>query len=316
MAQQETKQEELTQELTQEDFTPITYEQDQAEKIVGESTSYWKDAWRRFRQNKLAIAGVIIIILLGLMALIGPHLTEYNYRDNDLMNANQSPSAEHWFGTDNLGRDMFARTWEGAKISLFIGLTAAFIDLIIGVIWGSVSGYIGGRVDEILMRIADILSALPYLLVVILLMVVLPQGLWTLIIAMTITGWINMARIVRGEVMRLKTEEYVLAAKSLGASTVRIIAKHLIPNMLGPILVTLTLTVPTAIFTEAFLSFLGLGVPAPLASWGTMTSDGLQALRYYPYQLFFPAFFISLTMLAFNVVGDGLRDALDPKDRR
>lgn len=316
MAQQETKQEELTQEVTQEDFTPITYEQDQAEKIVGESTSYWKDAWRRFRQNKLAIAGVIIIILLGLMALIGPHLTEYNYRDNDLMNANQSPSAEHWFGTDNLGRDMFARTWEGAKISLFIGLTAAFIDLIIGVIWGSVSGYIGGRVDEILMRIADILSALPYLLVVILLMVVLPQGLWTLIIAMTITGWINMARIVRGEVMRLKTEEYVLAAKSLGASTVRIIAKHLIPNMLGPILVTLTLTVPTAIFTEAFLSFLGLGVPAPLASWGTMTSDGLQALRYYPYQLFFPAFFISLTMLAFNVVGDGLRDALDPKDRR
>lgn len=316
MAQQETKQEELTQELTQEDFTPITYEQDQAEKIVGESTSYWKDAWRRFRQNKLAIAGVVIIIILGLMALIGPHLTEYNYRDNDLMNANQSPSAEHWFGTDNLGRDMFARTWEGAKISLFIGLTAAFIDLIIGVIWGSVSGYIGGRVDEILMRIADILSALPYLLVVILLMVVLPQGLWTLIIAMTITGWINMARIVRGEVMRLKTEEYVLAAKSLGASTVRIIAKHLIPNMLGPILVTLTLTVPTAIFTEAFLSFLGLGVPAPLASWGTMTSDGLQALRYYPYQLFFPAFFISLTMLAFNVVGDGLRDALDPKDRR
>src|SRR5690625_3897857 len=316
MAQQETKQEELTQELTQEDFTPITYEQDQAEKIVGESTSYWKDAWRRFRQNKLAIAGVVIIIILGLMALIGPHLTEYNYRDNDLMSANQSPSAEHWFGTDNLGRDMFARTWEGAKISLFIGLTAAFIDLIIGVIWGAVSGFVGGRVDEYFMRIADILSALAYLLVVILLMVIMPKGLWTLIIAMTITGWINMARIVRGEVMRLKTEEYVLAAKSLGASSVRIIRRHLIPNMLGPILVTLTLTVPTAIFTEAFLSFLGLGVPAPLASWGTMTADALPALRYYPFQLFFPAFFISLTMLAFNVVGDGLRDALDPKERR
>ncbi len=315
MAKQDTSQE-INQSLTKEDFTPITYEQDQAEKIVGESTSYWKDAWRRFRKNKLAIAGIIIIILLGVMALVGPHLTDHNYRDNDLMNANQPPSAEHWFGTDNLGRDMFARTWEGAKISLFIGLTAAFIDLVIGVIWGSISGYIGGRVDEILMRIADILSALPYLLVVILLMVVLPQGLWTLIIAMTITGWINMARIVRGEVMRLKTEEYVLAAKSLGANTFRIIAKHLIPNMLGPILVTLTLTVPTAIFTEAFLSFLGLGVPAPLASWGTMTSDGIQSLRYYPYQLFFPAFFISLTMLAFNVVGDGLRDALDPKDRR
>ena len=302
--------------IKESDFTPIQYTQSETEKIVGESTSYWKDAWRRFRKNKLAISGVIIIILLAIMAIFGPLMTEHNDYENDLINANKPPSAEHWFGTDNLGRDMFARTWEGAKISLFIGLTAAFIDLIIGVIWGSVSGYIGGRVDEYLMRIADILSALPYLLVVILLMVVMPQGLWTLIIAMTITGWINMARIVRGEVMRLKNEEYVLAAKSLGASTVRIITKHLIPNMLGPILVTLTLTVPTAIFTEAFLSFLGLGVPAPLASWGTMTSDGISALRYYPFQLLFPAFFISLTMLAFNVVGDGLRDALDPKDRR
>lgn len=302
--------------IKQSDFSPIQYEQQDAEKIVGESTSYWKDAFRRFRKNKLAIAGIIVIVLLGFMALVGPKMTEHNYKDNDLINANQSPSAEHWFGTDNLGRDMFARTWEGAKISLFIGLTAAFIDLIIGVIWGSVSGYIGGRVDEYLMRIADILSALPYLLVVILLMVIMPKGLWTLIIAMTITGWINMARIVRGEVMRLKTEEYVLAARTLGASSVRIISKHLIPNMLGPILVTLTLTVPTAIFTEAFLSFLGLGVPAPLASWGTMTADALPALRYYPFQLFFPAFFISLTMLAFNVVGDGLRDALDPKERR
>jgi len=298
------------------DFEPIRYEQDEAEKIIGESTSYGKDAWRRFKKNKLAVAGVLVIICLGLLAIFGPKMTEHNYYDNDLMNANVAPSAEHWFGTDNLGRDMFARTWEGAKISLFIGLTAAFIDLIIGVIWGSISGYIGGRVDEYLMRIADILTALPYLLVVILLMVVLPKGLWTLIIAMTITGWINMARIVRGEVMRLKTEEYVLAARSLGASSVRIITKHLIPNMLGPILVTLTLTVPTAIFTEAFLSFLGLGVPAPLASWGTMTADALPALRYYPFQLFFPAFFISLTMLAFNVVGDGLRDALDPKERR
>lgn len=302
--------------LRQTDFEPIHYNDHEAEKIVGESTSYAKDAWRRFKKNKLAIAGVIVILLLGFMALVGPKITEHNYYDNDLMNANVAPSSDHWFGTDNLGRDMFARTWEGAKISLFIGLTAAFIDLIIGIIWGSVSGLVGGRIDEYLMRIADILAALPYLLVVILLMVVMPKGLWTLIIAMTITGWINMARIVRGEVMRLKTEEYVLAARSLGASSFRIITKHLIPNMLGPILVTLTLTVPTAIFTEAFLSFLGLGVPAPLASWGTMTADALQALRYYPFQLFFPAFFISLTMLAFNVVGDGLRDALDPKERR
>lgn len=303
-------------QLDRTDFEPTKYKQSDAEKIVGESTSYWKDAWRRFKKNKLAILGIVVILLLGIMAIFGAKISGHNYFDNDLMNANKAPSAEHWFGTDNLGRDLFARTWEGAKISLFIGLTATFIDLIIGVIWGSVSGYIGGRVDEFLMRIADILSAVPYLLVVILLMVIMPQGLWTLIIAMTITGWINMARIVRGEVLRLKTEEYVLAARSLGSSSVRIMRKHLIPNMVGPILVTLTLTVPTAIFTEAFLSFLGLGVPAPLASWGTMTADALPALRYHPYQLFFPAFFISLTMLAFNVVGDGLRDALDPKDRR
>src|SRR5690625_2219942 len=303
-------------QFKQSDFEPIEYQQSDAEKIAGESTSYWKDAWRRFKKNKLAFAGIFIIIFLGVMSLIGGPISGHNYFDNDLINANQSPSGEHWFGTDNLGRDLFARTWYGAKISLTIGLTAAFIDLIIGVIWGSVSGYMGGRVDEYMMRIADILSGVPYLLVVILLMVIMPQGLWTLIIAMTITGWINMARIVRGEVMRLKAEEYVMAAKSLGANTFRVLSKHLIPNTLGPILVTLTLTVPNAIFTEAFLSFLGLGVPAPLASWGTMTSDALGALRYYPFQLFFPAFFICLTRLAFNVVGDGRRDALDPKDRR
>lgn len=303
-------------QIKETDFEPIYYEQSDAEKIAGESTSFWKDAWRRFKQNKLAIMGIVVIVLLGIMSIIGTIVSGQNYYDNDLLNANQSPSMEHWFGTDNLGRDIFARTWYGARISLFIGLTAAFLDLIIGVVWGTVSGYLGGKVDEYMMRIADILSGVPYLLVVILLMVIMKPGLWTIIIAMTITGWINMARIVRGEVMRLKAEEYVLAARSLGASSLRIMSKHLIPNTLGPILVTLTLTVPTAIFTEAFLSFLGLGVPAPLASWGTMSADALQSFRYYPFQLFFPAFFICLTMLAFNVVGDGMRDALDPKDRR
>ena len=303
-------------QIKESDFEPIYYEQSDAEKIAGESTSFWKDAWRRFKQNKLAIMGIIVIVLLAIMSIFGTVISGQNYYNNDLLNANKPPSAEHWFGTDNLGRDIFARTWYGARISLFIGLTAAFLDLIIGVIWGTISGYLGGRVDEYMMRIADILSGVPYLLVVILLMVIMPAGLWTLIIAMTITGWIGMARIVRGEVLKLKAEEFVLASKSLGANTLRVMTKHLIPNALGAILVTLTLTVPTAIFTEAFLSFLGLGVPAPKASWGTMTSDALSSLRYYPYQLFFPAFFICLTMLAFNVVGDGLRDALDPKDRR
>ncbi|TQS72061.1 ABC transporter permease [Ornithinibacillus gellani] len=302
-------------EIKQSDFEALPLDRMDAEKIAGESTSYWKDAWRRFRKNKLALAGVVVIILLGIMAFIGGPISGQNYYQNDLMNANQKPSSEHWFGTDNLGRDVFARTWYGAKISLFIGLMAALIDLIIGIIWGAVAGFFGGKVDEYMMRIADILYGVPYLLVVILLMVIMPPGLWTLIIAMTITGWINMARIVRGQVMQLRSEEYVMASQSLGASNSRLMFRHLVPNTMGPILVTLTLTIPSAIFTEAFLSFLGLGVPAPLASWGTMSSDALGSLQYYPFQLFFPAFFICLTMLAFNVIGDGMRDALDPKGR-
>jgi oligopeptide transport system permease protein len=303
-------------QLTTVDFEPLHVSQAESERIAGESTSYWKDAWRRFRKNKLAIAGIFIILLLGFMSFYGAKMSGHNYKDNDLMATNQTMSEDHWFGTDTLGRDIFARTWEGAKISLFIGLMAAFLDLIIGVIWGAVAGYFGGKVDEYMMRIADILYGLPYLLVVILLMVVMGQGIWTMIIAMVITGWINMARIVRGQVMQLRSEEYVLASRSLGASNSRLLFKHLIPNTLGPILVTLTLTVPNAIFTEAFLSFLGLGVPMPHASWGVMTSDALGAFQYYPYQLFFPAFFICLTMLAFNVIGDGMRDALDPKGRK
>src|SRR5699024_3203568 len=265
--------------------------------------------------NKLAILGIIVIVFLAVMSITGTMISGQNYSDNSLLDANQSPSLEHWFGTDNLGRDLFARTWYGARISLFIGLTAAFIDLIIGVIWGTVSGYLGGKVDEYMMRIADVLSGVPYLLVVILLMVIMPQGLWTLIIAMTITGWIGMARIVRGEVLKLKSEEFILASKSLGASTVRIMTKHLVTNAIGAILVTLTLTIPNAILSEVFLIFLGLGVRGQQVSWGTMSSDFLSSLLYYQYQLFFSAFFISLTMLAFNVVGDGLRDALDPQDR-
>jgi oligopeptide transport system permease protein len=301
-------------QLEKSDFEPLGIDQEASEKIVGESTSYWKDAWRRFRENKLAVFGVIMIILLAVMALIGEPISGKSYDDTNIMNVNKTPSAEHWFGTDNLGRDIFARTWYGARISLFIGLMASLIDLIIGVIWGAISGFFGGKVDEYMMRIADILYGVPYLLVVILLMVVMPPGLWTMIIAMSITGWISMARIVRGQVLQLKSEEYVMASKSLGASNFRLMFRHLIPNTLGPILVTLTLTIPTAIFTEAFLSYLGLGVPAPRASWGTMSSDALSGFEYFPYQLFFPAFFICLTILAFNVIGDGLRDALDPKE--
>lgn len=304
------------EEFSNNSFQPITVLSHEREEINRPKQTYLGDALRRFRKNKLALIGVAVIALLAILSIFGPKISGYDYFTNDLANNNQAPSSAHWFGTDSLGRDIFSRTWYGARISLFIGIAAALIDLVIGVIWGATAGFFGGRVDEYMMRIADILYGIPYLLVVILLMIVLPQGLLTMIIAMSITGWINMARIVRGQVLQLKLSEFVLAAQTLGTNNIKILIRHLIPNTMGPILVTLTLTIPTAIFTEAFLSYLGLGVPAPLASWGTMASEGLPALVYYPWILFFPAFFICLVMMAFNVVGDGLGDALDPKDRR
>ncbi|KAF0816857.1 Oligopeptide ABC transporter, permease protein OppC [Bacillus sp. ZZV12-4809] len=303
-------------QISKDKFKLVGTQLGEAEKISKPSLSFWKDVFIRFRKNKLALFGLVLLALLIFMAIFGPYMTSYDYASNDLGNKNQPPSSEHWFGTDDLGRDMFARTWEGARISIFIGVAAAVIDLIIGVLWGGIAGYKGGRTDEGMMRFADILYGVPYLLLVILLMVVLGQGLSTMIIAMSITGWINMSRIVRGQVLSLKNQEYVLAAKTLGANTSRIMGKHLIPNSMGPILVTMTLTVPSAIFTEAFLSFIGLGLTPPIASWGTMANDGLAAMRYYPWRLFFPAVFICLTIFAFNVVGDGLRDALDPRMRK
>lgn len=306
----------MTDSLSPELFERIAHNPAEADFQGPPSLSYWQDAWRRFRGNPVAMAGLATLSLLMVFAAIGPYLNGYTYYEVSLESKNLAPSAEHWFGTDDLGRDIFTRTAYGARISLFIGIAAAAIDLVIGVIWGGVAAFAGGRTDEVMMRIADILFALPYLLVVVLLMVVLGSGLVPILIAMTVIGWINMARIVRGQILQLKSQEFVIAAQALGASFSRILARHLIPNAMGPIIVTVTLTVPTAIFVEAFLSFLGLGVQAPIASWGTMANDGLPALRYYPWRLFFPALFISTTMLSFNLVGDGLRDALDPKLRR
>jgi len=269
--------------------------------------------WQRFRQHKAAMTGLIILIIMVIMATIGPHLTPYTYYDVNLIHKNLPPSITYWFGTDDLGRDLFTRVWYGARISLFVGSAAATIDVIIGVLWGSIAALAGNKTDEFMMRFADILYALPYLLVVIMLIVAMGSGIIPIIIAMTVIGWINMARIVRSEVLRLKRQEFILAAQALGASFWRLLLRHLIPNTAGSIIVTLTLTIPSAIFVEAFLSFLGLGVQAPIASWGTMAREGLPALQYYPWRLFFPAIFISLTMLGFNLIGDGLHDALDPK---
>jgi oligopeptide transport system permease protein len=304
------------QSIPKEKFQVVGNTGSDIERINKPSLSFWKDVSIRFRKNKLAMFGVILLFILVFMAIFGPYMTGYDYATNDLMNTNKAPNSDHWFGTDDLGRDVFTRVWEGARISLFIGIIAALIDFSIGVFWGGFSGYKGGRTDEFMMRIADILYGVPYLLLVILLMVVLGQSVGTMILAMTITGWINMSRIVRGQVLSLKNQEYVLASRTLGAGLTRIMGRHLIPNTMGPILVTMTLTVPSAIFTEAFLSYLGLGLTPPVASWGTMASEGLPALKYYPWRLFFPATFISLTIFAFNVIGDGLRDALDPRLRK
>ncbi|WVP26565.1 ABC transporter permease [Bacillus licheniformis] len=303
------------QQIPKDMFEPAAVDHSEAEKISKKNLSFWTDVFLRFKENKLALFGLVVLILIALMAIFAPVFSSFQYEETDLTNANQPPSGEHWFGTDDLGRDVFVRTWVGARISLTIGL-AALIDVLIGVIWGAISGIRGGRTDEIMMRIADILWAIPSLLMTILLLVVMGKGLITMIVAMVITGWINMARIVRGQVLQLKNQEFVLASRTLGAKNSRIIRKHLLPNIMSPILVTMTLTVPTAIFYEAFLSYLGLGVPQPLASWGTMATDGVQGLEYYPWRLFFPATFICLTMFAFNVIGDGLRDALDPKLRK
>jgi len=303
--------------ITQDMFQPVPRSEQDAEQIKRPSISYWSDVWRRLKENKLAMTGLIIIVILIIMAIIGPYLNEYEYYEQNFEKKNLTPNSEHWFGTDSAGRDIFTRSWHGARISLFIGITAALLDFLIGVIYGGFSGLRGGRIDNIMMRIAEVLYSIPYLLMVILLMVVLGGGIWTIIIAMTITGWIPMARLVRGQVLQLKEYEFIHAAKALGASNGWILRKHLVPNSMGPILVNVTLTVPTAIFAEATLSFLGLGIPAPQASWGTMTSDALGSILVgNVYQLFIPAALISLTMFAFNVLGDGLRDALDPRLRK
>lgn len=301
---------------TNEMFKRIDFVHDTSYDIARPSTTYWQDAWRRLKKNKMAMCGLFMIIFILLIAIVGPMLSPYSYSDQTLENANLEPSSQHWFGTDNLGRDLYTRILYGARISLSIGIVASIIVVTIGVVYGGISGYFGGRVDSIMMRIVDIMWSIPMLLYVILLMVVLGAGLINIFIALGLVYWLRMARIVRGQILTLKELEYVMAAQLIGASSWRIILRHLIPNSMGPIIIVMTLSIPEAIFTEAFLSFIGLGVSAPMASWGVLASEGVTSLRSYPYQLFFPAAAICITMLAFNFLGDGLRDALDPRLRK
>lgn len=314
----------MNQALLKEDvqFQPLDKRNIHQHEQERPSTYLWKDVLLKIVKNKLAMFGFILLFLIVLLAIIGPHIVPHSPTKQSLTNGNLTLSSEHWFGTDDLGRDMWARTWSGARISLTIGFVAAAIDLVIGVLVGGISGYmagrgkIGDRIDSFLMRVVEVLYGIPYLLVVILLLVIMKPGLLTMIIALSITGWVGMARIVRGQVLQLKEQEYVLASEKLGTSHPRIIIKHLLPNMAGIIIVNLTFTIPQAIFAESFLSFLGLGVQSPMASWGTMANDSLGViLNGYWWRLFFPGLMISLTMFAFNAFGDGFQDALDPRSK-
>lgn len=295
----------------------------EAEKITRPSTSYWRDAMKRLRKNKPAMVCLFIIFAILILSIFVPIFSPYTiseqhltHTDAPMFYTDPADGHMHLFGTDTLGRDIFTRLWSGGRVSLFISFAAVFFNFIIGVIYGGISGYVGGALDNILMRIIEIINGIPYLIIVVLLMLVLPPGPMTMVIAYALVGWTGMARLVRGQIMSLKQQDFVIAAKVMGARPARIIGKHLLPNTLSIVIVNLTLAIPSAIFTEAFLSYIGLGVPVPMASWGILANDGSRVFQMYPSQLIIPAICISLTMLSFNLLGDGLRDALDPKLRR
>ncbi len=309
-------------QFTKEMFQKATHDDRNADKIRRPSIKYWPDVWRRLKQNKLAMTGLFIIVFMAIMSVVGTMINGFSYTEQNYDLINVHPNSVHWFGTDELGRDLFTRTWFGARYSLIIGILAAAIDFLIGVVYGGIAGMATRKVDAIMMRIAEVIYSIPYMLIVILLSVVFStQGagtsLFVLILAMSLTGWVPMAILVRGQVLQLKESEYSLASESLGGTKGWILAKHIIPNTLGPILVNVTLTIPRAIFAEATLSFLGLGIQPPKSSLGNLANEGLAGLPVgNAYQIFIPAIFISLIMFAFNVLGDGLRDALDPRLRK
>ena len=330
--------------LPKDSFERITLDSSYGEKITKPSLSFWQDAWLRIRKNKAAIVSLFILGFILIMAIVGPYMVDHDPYEVKMSHASLPPKVPgieklgvfdgvgklgsqtvdlyemkkveeyYWFGTDSLGRDLFSRLWKGTQVSLIIAFVAALIDGVIGVVYGGISGYYGGRVDDIMQRVVEVLIGIPTLVIVILMTMIMEDpGIWSIIIAISITGWIGMSRIVRGQVLRYKNEEFVLAARTLGASDRRIIGKHLLPNLMAIIIINMMFTIPTAIFFEAFLSFIGLGLQAPQASLGTLINDGYKFIQYQPHILLFPAVLISLLMIAFNLIGDGLRDALDPK---
>jgi oligopeptide transport system permease protein len=302
--------------LPEELFVPTPADGRDREALTRPSITYWQDVWRRFRRDPLAVGGLVVILLIAICAIVLPMVSPYTYSGMDLSAMNEGPSWRHPCGTDQMGRDQFIRILYGARISLTIGVVAAAINFLIGVVYGGIAGYVGGRADMVMMRVVDILISLPSLLYIVLIMLILGSNMLSVIIALCFTSWIGTARVVRGEVMRLKHSEYVLAARLAGAKGAHILKAHLIPNAMGPIIVSTAFLIPNAIFSEAFLSFLGIGIQAPMASWGTLANDAIPTLLSSPHMMFFPVVAICLTMFSFNFIGDGLRDALDPRLKR
>ena len=275
--------------------------------------SLWQDAWQRLRKNRMAISGLLVLVLMCIAALLTPWIAPYGYQEQNLVLGAAPPSAEHWLGTDTLGRDLLTRLLYGGRISLAVGFIATAVALLIGVLYGTIAGYAGGRVDAAMMRLVDILYALPFMIFIILLMVIFGRSILLMFLAIGAVEWLTMARIVRGQVQSLKQQEFVEAALALGLSQWTIIRRHLIPNTLGPVIVYTTLTIPSVMLFEAFLSFLGLGIQPPQSSWGQLISHGVETMEEYPWLLIFPGLALSLTLFALNFLGDGLRDALDPR---
>ena len=302
-------------EPTPDLFEKLDESSKNAEKIAYESKTYFKDAWGRFKQNKLAMAGLIFLVFMIVMCILVPVFSSYSYDGQDLNAINEMSSLAHPMGTDYLGRDLFVRVMMGGRISLTVGFAAAAISMCVGITYGGISGYFGGKVDMVMMRIVDAMYSIPDMLYIILITVVLEPSMGSILLGICISSWTGMARQVRTQVMTLKEQEFSLAAFVLGASKKRILFKHLIVNSMGPIIVSVTLLVPSAIFNEAFLGFLGIGVPAPNASWGTLANDAKRFMTTQPMQVIWPTLAICLTMLALNFIGDGLGDALDPKKK-
>lgn len=286
-----------------------------ADEVVRPNISYWQDAWRRLKKNKLAMLSMGVLLILFVMSVIGPSISGQNYTTLMPEIKNLPPDSTYWLGTDYLGRDLFSRLWKGLRFSIIVAVVAASLKVLIGCIYGAVMAYLGGFVDDIMMRIVEVLNSIPYLIVTLIILVVLGNGYLPLLFALCITNWTSTARMVRGQILKLRESEYIMASAALGASSGRVIIKHLIPNTLSLLILDLATSIPYIIFDETVLSFLGIGLQPPAFSLGTLLSAGQEAMAFYPAHLLYPSILLCLLVLSFNILGDGLRDALDPQLR-